>query len=1070
MNALVQAFIHIVTTAKTLGYDKPEQNLHFFGVDDNCLNILRRSNLIVTPKEDPVEDKVKLDALKKKIEYMKIKLEDSRNRMETLRNQTEYSKREETDADAHIEKKIESLKKEELFFKNIINLLSKKVEKYADEDLDIQKVLLDSLLAWNNEDICVEIARHLFDCRKFERNVDVDVRAIMASDRSKFGSEGVTEESCKRFLACCASNEVSSAFEILVNHRINPDVSDCLGNSGLHFAAYFDNVDVIQMLANNGANMSIVNDEGLTALSLCLLRYLEVVHKISNWEQAFLPIQELNMKNELETQWTPTEPFFDLKGKSMVYSNISIRSKRMKLHKSSNSLKRISKSSSRFKVSKENISVSSFVSRDRFVFSLEYVHVPDRFTNIDKTDVSTRISEHNIANVEDSMEDNGVKLLKISRTVETLLHYGADLNGAGVPFPSFFMALFTESPEIVECFLKHKANPNENFQGMTALHIVSCLKPSKKICDIMKILIRYSANPNILSDPSVWEEWDEFLLGEYDNVRSNPRGKNALHLICLREDINESNVEYLCKMAMILVRAQVRTNSLYLGHSHLSMAVLKELGMSPFEELYNHANVIEFLDFDLKPLYGNKTEDWRKFAERMKHIRKSILQNKDKFDNVTIKAYICEKSRQILDKINKFKAVFYLYCFFREEFLNESTSNLAKFIQNSREALLYLQLIFKYGAMPWSYFSMDKITNLLKYVDHINKMKQVKFELDIRFSSGRIRCDSPSSKKIELKDYCYPIKEADFMECSNVGDENIRLVSDPNLSAYNVCYYCMHETNKILLRCPSCGIVKFCSLRCNYISRQLKDSHPCPNLFYENIFEENRKSIESGIPLPLYGIDQLFEDVRNRRCETICNKIRTNRTSSKERNDGCKCSGIRMRGGTVGMGWNSDIADEACDSTGNPFGYEGSMRSSDYFDEKNDVIHNKSPSKKSNNKEKKNTCPPLEKKIHNVVCNSTERQKILQIKEELEYFSKKERIEEIDSESSCDSTLHTLNNFYGDYFVEDKLNFSNISRRSRSYICLKKLMGISSDHYELTKKFNEDLHPFTERQETKGRM
>ncbi|KAK9885531.1 hypothetical protein WA026_011024 [Henosepilachna vigintioctopunctata] len=545
---------------------------------------------------------------------------------------------------------------------------------------------------------------------------------------------------------------------------------------------------------------------------------------------------------------------------------------------------------------------------DEFVFSLEYKRalsntISSITSNSRRSNESVQKKLVGKLKQEEILPPKEIKrrLKRISESIEALLHHGAELIEA-MPFPSFFMALFTKCPSIVESFLKRNADPNYLYQGMTPLQIVCCMEPSDELCDIVNMLIQYEADVNILSDPSVWRECDHDLIrNNVTRYDVKPQGKNALHFICLREDVTEFGNTFLCRITEILFQAGIRTGLLYQGHSYLSIAVLKgntdlirclskfidirrtlgsdlgnaltvlalkrypyiipfhtckqvidclfDLGISPFETLYDYYNIFEFFDDEWPPSIGEEVKSWNAYATHIKRYQSLIKQASFTHIhtncNTISKIYIREKSRSILDVINRYKAVMYLYNFFKEIFVNKHTVYLAKMIGSSNEAAINLEVIFLCEKLPQSWFSNDTVTRLFEYVDEVNKNpKNEEIKHNIRFEN-RKRISKYICDNLEL----YSIAQ---------------WVSDKNIYQCEVCYFCMHKKYKVLLKCPLCGIVKFCSKRCNYLSNKFKTIHACSTIFYQDVFKENQLFIDKNEPIPLYGIDLDLENARKR--------------------------------------------------------------------------------------------------------------------------------------------------------------------------------------------------------------
>ncbi|XP_045476006.1 uncharacterized protein LOC123681766 [Harmonia axyridis] len=951
-----------VRNKNSLFFDRSRYDLSYFGQEDCYIDVVDNNKLpdfILIKKElsnEKLNEKSSAEARHSKRTYeelihLKKKIIDIKDNCQCT-----------TDNQCNDDNYIASLVQKELFFNNVLDFIDVKLSRHVrySEDkntLETKKILVDSILALNNGDVLVDVLRHSFICRKSEVNVSFDVRNVLIGKRDVFGLLGQHEQCCVDFLERCGTFDEPGALKFLVNGNVNPNVCDSRGNTGLHLATWNHDKKVIRMLANHGANMECVNDEGVNPLNLCLLQYLEAVYSVVNWETSFLDLSSFTLDIDYITRWRPQESFINLNQSNIRRSSTMTTSSSRKL-----------RSCLKKKLSTNTTNSLSFDSNrkfshspDRFVFSLRYVSWPKRF--------SVEPKGINIGEDLTRFSDNMKRCLKI---LKTLVRYGADPNKQAVPYPPFFLALFTKTPEIVELFLEAKADKNSNLEGMTPLQIVSCLELCEENCKIMELLIDHSACLNLLSDTSIWQECDKYLLGDLDpGCEIVKRGKDALHFICLREDFSSVNSHLLCRMAEMLIHAGIRTIGLYLGHSHLSMAIVKgnvslvecllsfldparPLGyglgnaltvlalarysnylpffickkivdlilprVSPFNPLYCYFNIFEYLDVDAPCQFSDDKRGWDGFMHRMKTIRAYIsnsksLQDTDNCSNDFVKVYLQEKSREILHVVNRYKAVFYLYCFMRLRALNTYTSYLAKLIGNSDEFLTYIRYTFNSGKMPRCFLSLLYIAGLMKYVDNVNKVKKkvakgntegskeshpVSSDTDttllpeeISMTSGK----SQASDEYQLGDYLKELDLASFDECENAGPPHIdRWTTEENLTLSNICFFCMQRTGKTLLRCPNCGIVRFCSNRCDYLSAKLKVFHPCPGKFYGTIYKENKKLIEENKPVPIYGIDLEFERLRNDYLMRLCSKS-SKMKHGERRKSTVRCS-IRLRAGT----------------------------------------------------------------------------------------------------------------------------------------------------------------------------
>lgn len=78
---------------------------------------------------------------------------------------------------------------------------------------------------------------------------------------------------------------------------------------------------------------------------------------------------------------------------------------------------------------------------------------------------------------------NFFRIAEINKTIEKLLHRGADVNLSDVPKPTIHLAIFTDDINIVEIILRYGANPNRTTRSSVGVLFLSLkiLTEKKKI-------------------------------------------------------------------------------------------------------------------------------------------------------------------------------------------------------------------------------------------------------------------------------------------------------------------------------------------------------------------------------------------------------------------------------------------------------------------------------------------------------------------------------------------------------------------------------------------------------------
>lgn len=155
------------------------------------------------------------------------------------------------------------------------------------------KIPITNILAWNNETHLIAMLSYCFRFRSMEENMSFNVQSLLAGFRERFQKCGQYEEVCRQFLMNCSEDNYLDVMQLSNDYYINPDLCDSNGNTGIMFSAARDSRKTIETLVNLGSNVDSLNDEGLTPLTMCILRYTAVLKDVQNWEKAFVSISIL---------------------------------------------------------------------------------------------------------------------------------------------------------------------------------------------------------------------------------------------------------------------------------------------------------------------------------------------------------------------------------------------------------------------------------------------------------------------------------------------------------------------------------------------------------------------------------------------------------------------------------------------------------------------------------------------------------------------------------------------------------------------------------------------------------
>lgn len=499
-------------------------------------------------------------------------------------------------------------------FREILKSRMAETKQGIPKSVSTTKVLVTDLLAWNNEKMFINMLKHCFLHKTTENSMSFDVSKLLAGERKEFEKAGKHERNCIEFLTKCSEGKVYEISDLLRKHNLNPDLCDAHGNTGLIFAVARDKVLVIKALAKSGANLDAVNDEGLTPLNVCMARYLAVKYRINDWERAFLP--EIDRAEETDHEYSfdadsqrvlslameesmrYTEPSeFNLSVTDITYRTKTLLSKEFFAHGNTDDAELQAQGTSLLDLTRLLKLYSTSPRMQEF--QLPYSHHVDREQNYIFNTACVRlmekptlkqICEANITSPKTIEEDEKNeeaataekclltdRLDVVRRTMLCLLHFGSDPDAGQVPFPALVMAVFTQSVDIVEHLLENNADPNITTLGenMTPLHTVVSLQPSKQLIEVGQVLLRYKANPNCRASPTHWLLLNASVLGHGFENELPDIGKTPLHLLCMRYDFLSDQSNYYENLAKLLLQNGANGNDMFLGHSPLSLAVVR---------------------------------------------------------------------------------------------------------------------------------------------------------------------------------------------------------------------------------------------------------------------------------------------------------------------------------------------------------------------------------------------------------------------------------------------------------------------------------------------------------------
>ncbi|CAH1986050.1 unnamed protein product [Acanthoscelides obtectus] len=773
---------------------------------------------------------------------------------------------EEFDVDnlAVLEAQQKDLQRDELFYRTLVENLEPKLQRHLDAvnmpPRNTKRVIVDKLLAWNNEEICKQMVKHGFIHRHSESMVNFLVSNVVGQERKGFNDSGPHEMNCRDFLKICTQGDSLEVIEYIRGKKVNVNVADACGNTAVFYATCCCRTSILKTLINFGANLDAVNDEGLTPLNLCLLHYLAWKYKIVDWEAAFVPPGPLSKEEE--------ERY------GVNYSTTSLaggtRSKKKLLYSTAN-IATVSK----MQVSKTPV--------QEYIFDLSCKPLTPPATIKARAPSEMKVGSK-LDSKQSLFEAPDMHLSSELTNVEQLLEYGADPNVGEVPFSPLILASFTENDKLVKRLLEAKADVQVRTEdGLNCVHVAASLRCCSDNTLICEALLSGYADPNAKASIYHWEDQKMKILGiGVDTADIEDYGKNPLHLLCLRQDYDSDKCNYFVKVADLLVEANTNLHYKYLGHTPLSLAVLSgngslieyfiasgsfnphklldydmgnvltlytlkkyegilplakckqiihllcQLYVSPLKPVGQFENAVAFGEFQLRP--PRKPADEETAGTKKKAPKKSRPPKiNKKSQNYIIIQYLKESTRKMIISAAQLQAVEYLYDLTEENLLEEERVKDLVIYLTPEITVDCLQILFNYGKLIQDRYSYDNILKLLGYVDKYKIMtKKKKGQQETRRNPKKGKNADNQVPVDTTTNFVSLLKHVDFRYKTKYS--KIKQKYPPpgldDLALYDVCFQCISKKDKELARCPKCRYVQFCSLPC-YKQSAKEKNHTC---------------------------------------------------------------------------------------------------------------------------------------------------------------------------------------------------------------------------------------------------